>query len=63
MLKALSNKLNNTTSGLDLLLSFGANVTRLDNDGDVDATLAQQFRVAVVEEVDDGGGTGSGRRV
>jgi hypothetical protein len=36
----LGNKLDDTAGGLDLLLSFGADVTRLDNDGDVDAALA-----------------------
>jgi hypothetical protein len=40
MSKALSNKLNNTTSVLYLLLSFGADITRLNNNGDIDATLA-----------------------
>jgi hypothetical protein len=38
---ALSNKLNDTTGILDLLFGFRTDVTRLDNDGDADATLAQ----------------------
>jgi hypothetical protein len=38
--RALGNKLDDTAGGLDLLLSFSADVTRLDDDGDVDAALA-----------------------
>jgi hypothetical protein len=59
--QTLCNELNNTTGVLDLLLSFGADVTGPDDDRDADATLAQQLRVAVVEEVDDWGSLG-GRR-
>ena len=59
----LSNELDNTAGLLDLLFSFGADVARADDNRDRNATLAQQFRVAVVEEVDDGSGLGSRRRV
>jgi len=57
-----SNKLNDATGIFDLLFSFGADVTRLDDDWDVNAALAQQFCVAMIEEIDNRGGLGSRRR-
>jgi hypothetical protein len=48
--------LNDTTSFLNLALSFGANIAGFDNDGDVNSALPKKLGVAVGEEVDDGSG-------
>jgi hypothetical protein len=60
--RVLSHKLNDTTGVLNLLFGFRTDVTRLDNDWDVDATLAQQFCVTMVEKINDWSGFG-GRRL
>ena len=51
----LCDKLDNTTSFLDLLLGLGADVAGADDDGDSGETaLSEDLSVAVVEEVEDG---------
>ena len=53
--RRLCDKLDNTASLLDLLLSLGADVAGADDDWDSgQTTLSEDLGVAVVEKVDDG---------
>jgi len=60
----LSNKLNNPTSLLDLLLRKRRDIPRLDDDGDLrETTLTKDLRVSQREQVNDGSGVRLRREV
>lgn len=55
---SLSDKLDDATGGLDLLLGEGRDEAGLDNEGLVNAALAKELELAAVGEVDHGDSSG-----